>query len=64
MIKDSYLYIGLSIILLGTFIYFVTEQNKTNEFINDFHQGKTGHEVQANLFYNHIINNNRKWTSL
>jgi uncharacterized protein YoxC len=35
MIKDSYLYIGISIILLGTFIYFVTEQNKTNQFINE-----------------------------
>lgn len=32
--KDFYLYIGLCIILLGTFIYFVTEQNKTNAFIN------------------------------
>jgi uncharacterized protein YoxC len=35
MIKDSYLYIGIAIILLSTFIYFVTEQNKTNKFIND-----------------------------
>ena len=33
--RDSYLYIGLSIILLGTFIYFVTEQHKTNKFINE-----------------------------
>jgi uncharacterized protein YoxC len=35
MIKDSYLYIGITIILLSTFIYFVTEQNKTNQFINE-----------------------------
>ena len=35
MIKDSYLYISIAIILLSTFIYFVTEQNKTNKFIND-----------------------------
>jgi hypothetical protein len=37
---------------------------ETNGLIQDYHQGKTGHEVQANLFYDHIVEYNRKWTSL
>jgi hypothetical protein len=37
---------------------------ETNGLIQDYHQSKTGHEVQANLFYNHIVEQNRKWTSL
>jgi hypothetical protein len=37
---------------------------ETNGLIQDYHQGKTGHEVQANLFYDHVVEYNRKWTSL
>jgi uncharacterized protein YoxC len=51
MIKDSYLYIGISIILLSTFIYFVTEQNKTNKFINDLQNKEREHikELQKEI---------------
>jgi hypothetical protein len=38
--------------------------DETNGLIKDFHQGKTGHVVQAELFYKHIVEHNRKWTSL
>ena len=51
MIKDSYLYIGLAIILLGTFIYFVTEQHKTNAFINELQNKEREHikELQIKI---------------
>lgn len=38
--------------------------SETNRTINDSHMGKTGHLVQAELFHQHILEHNRKWTSL
>jgi hypothetical protein len=35
----------------GDFIF-----NETNFEVNDMHLGETGHKVQADMFYNHIIN--------
>lgn len=42
----------------------MTITEETNGMIEDSHMGKSGHKVQADLFYDHIINYNRKWTSL
>jgi hypothetical protein len=35
----------------GDFIF-----NETNFEVNDMHLGEKGHKVQADMFYNHIIN--------
>jgi hypothetical protein len=37
---------------------------ETNGLIDDSHMGKTGHIIQANLFYDHIIKYNSSWKNL
>ncbi len=32
---------------------------ETNDVVKDFHMGESGHQVQADLFYEHIIKQNR-----